>query len=89
MVAQMFLGSIINSLWRPNRKNVPWHDVLHQWFGRFLFLLGLANIPLGMVKYAQDYELNTWMFAVFGLCIFGGFLAFGVGYWKYGMIKLI
>ncbi|KND00190.1 uncharacterized protein SPPG_04530 [Spizellomyces punctatus DAOM BR117] len=65
---QLALGWIIDRLFNPTRKYIPWWDKVHWWLGRIVFLLALVNIPLGIALY-NDHEgtKKTWPYVVFGI----------------------
>lgn len=46
-----------------DRNHTPWHNRLHFWFGRAVFLLAVANIPIGMLLYGSPY----YCYAVYGV----------------------
>jgi hypothetical protein len=60
MFLQSAGGIIIDRLWKPTRQSVPWHDKLHWYIGRALFVLSLINIPLGMVLMG-DVSVSIWV----------------------------
>ncbi|KAF3045413.1 hypothetical protein E8E12_000323 [Didymella heteroderae] len=52
VVVQVLGGSIIHRLEKgKERFKVPLKLILHQWFGRVVLLLGIAQIPLGLTLY--------------------------------------
>ncbi|TGZ79136.1 hypothetical protein EX30DRAFT_117577 [Ascodesmis nigricans] len=58
MIFQLFFGAFVR--WRTHkkiRKYVPLHKMIHQWLGRGVFLLGLAQIPLGLYVYGSPLAL--------------------------------
>ncbi|KAJ9080661.1 hypothetical protein DSO57_1022571 [Entomophthora muscae] len=46
---QIVLGTVINKLWQPDRKEIPFHDKLHWFLGRTLALLAIGNIFYGII----------------------------------------
>ncbi|KAI0239464.1 hypothetical protein L0F63_003503 [Massospora cicadina] len=46
---QIAIGVVIDKLWSPGRRSVPWQDKVHWWVGRSLFLLAIANIFYGII----------------------------------------
>ncbi|KAJ3385622.1 hypothetical protein HDU84_002105 [Entophlyctis sp. JEL0112] len=68
MIFQMTTGYIINHLYVPTRTAVPWWDQAHHWTGRILFLLALANIPLGILLYSASSpspDISLWLWVGF------------------------
>ncbi|KAI8806065.1 hypothetical protein BJ742DRAFT_818269 [Cladochytrium replicatum] len=61
---QLFLGIIIHKLFNPARTSIPWHDKMHWYLGRLVFVAGIANVWTGLVYYSQDalYFLNWWFY---------------------------
>lgn len=46
---QVLLGVVIDQLWDPERDYIPWHDKLHWWQGRILYILAAANVIIGFL----------------------------------------
>lgn len=53
MFLQFALGFVSNALWTPERKAVPWWDMVHWYFGRSLLILAVVNMFLGMMEYTE------------------------------------
>ncbi|RKO94549.1 hypothetical protein BDK51DRAFT_43165 [Blyttiomyces helicus] len=72
---QSVLGFIIDKLWVPTRKAIPWWDRLHWALGRLVVLAAIINIPLGIATYDT---LGNWAYIAFGVCLglifLGGFV---------------
>ncbi|KAI3641366.1 hypothetical protein MIR68_000496 [Amoeboaphelidium protococcarum] len=51
MLVQSIWGVVIDRLFDPLRKYVPWHDQVHWWLGRVVFILAIANSIYGAVYY--------------------------------------
>ncbi|KAA8896033.1 hypothetical protein FN846DRAFT_784163 [Sphaerosporella brunnea] len=67
MLFQVFFGAFVR--WRVNKKIrrvPPLHKMIHQWLGRAVFMLGLAQIPLGLYVYGSPKSL----FVLFSVCAF-------------------
>jgi hypothetical protein len=65
---QIAQGVIIDRLWNPQRRSIPWWDKLHWWMGRIIFLLSLANIPVGMMlMIAMSYTVSNVIFGMVAL----------------------
>ncbi|KAJ3157576.1 hypothetical protein HDU86_003228 [Geranomyces michiganensis] len=80
---QIFLGILIDKLWTPSRKSVPWWDRLHWWCGRITFLLAEINIPFGIALFYRVDDQGTkpaWPYILYGLFV-GGALAASVVLW--------
>ena len=68
---QSLHGIIIDRLWNPKRTTVPWYDKLHWYMGRGLFLVGLVNIPLGLVLMNDlGEDISTLIWVVLGVWYF-------------------
>lgn len=46
---QLCLGVYIDRRYNPDRKHIPWYDMLHWWLGRFIFLFAIGNIAYGIL----------------------------------------
>ncbi|PUU77914.1 hypothetical protein B9Z19DRAFT_1065493 [Tuber borchii] len=71
------------------RKKIALHTMLHHWLGRGIWLLGLAQIPLGLYLYGSPLIL----FILYAICVFIFFLSWFVceymrtrGYFSLGTI---
>ncbi|KAG0634293.1 hypothetical protein HOY80DRAFT_537001 [Tuber brumale] len=69
------------------RKKIAFHTMLHHWLGRGIWLLGLAQIPLGLYLYGSPLIL----FILYAVCVFIFFLSWFVceymktrGYFSFG-----
>ncbi|PWW75019.1 hypothetical protein C7212DRAFT_358595 [Tuber magnatum] len=56
------------------RKKIAFHTMLHHWLGRGIWLLGLAQIPLGLYLYGSPLIL----FILYAVCVFIFFLSWFV-----------
>lgn len=85
---QITLGFVIDKLYAPGRKSIPWWDQMHWWVGRALFLAGIVNIFTGLKQYEEKYAMSigwyigyaTWLAVGFGLMV--------LGQWRYGISSL-
>jgi hypothetical protein len=74
---QIAQGVIIDRLWNPKRRSVPWWDKVHWWMGRIIFLLSISNIPLGMVLMAvMSYTVSSVIIGIVALWLILVLLAF-------------
>ncbi|KAJ3091087.1 hypothetical protein HK102_001719 [Quaeritorhiza haematococci] len=67
-ILNILLGFIIDRLWKPTRRSIPWYDKLHWWLGRVTVLLAWVNVPLGLVLYDVSLfkEIHFGWYAAFG-----------------------
>lgn len=85
-VLQILLGYVIDKVFNEKRTSVPWHDRLHWWTGRLLFVLAIVAISLGLNEYSERYSMSSaviglWYFWIFGVvCV--GFLGL-FGYYRH------
>ncbi|KAJ4345986.1 hypothetical protein N0V95_005809 [Ascochyta clinopodiicola] len=69
VVVQVLGGSIIHRLEKgKERFKVPLKLILHQWIGRVVLLLGIAQIPLGLTLYGSPKVLFI-LFAVWAFLL--------------------
>ncbi|KAJ3163905.1 hypothetical protein HDU88_006074 [Geranomyces variabilis] len=76
---QAFLGIVIDKLWSPTRKSIPWWDKLHWWLGRVTFLLAVVNIPFGIALFYRDDNTGNrpaWPYILYALLLGGAVAAF-------------
>ncbi|KAJ3182026.1 hypothetical protein HDU87_000366 [Geranomyces variabilis] len=76
---QAFLGIVIDKLWSPTRKSIPWRDKLHWWLGRLTFLLAVINIPFGIALFYRDDNNNNrpaWPYILYALLLGAAVVAF-------------
>lgn len=71
----MLLGVINHVIYLGNkgRSHTPWHNRLHFFFGRAVFLLAVANIPVGMILYGSPNYCFA-LYAVWGFILILGFV---------------
>ncbi|KAJ3331662.1 hypothetical protein HDU76_002577 [Blyttiomyces sp. JEL0837] len=50
-LTQFVQGFIIDRLFKPARKTIPWYDQLHWWLGRATLIAAWVNIPIGLDNY--------------------------------------
>lgn len=92
LIAQIALGYLINALFDPLRKSVPISDKIHWWLGRSLFVLGIANIYLGINEFdALGYMDGSYapIMVVYTLVIAAGFAALVYGQFKMGQSRKV
>ncbi|KAI9145971.1 hypothetical protein BKA69DRAFT_1046561 [Paraphysoderma sedebokerense] len=68
MLLQSVLGFVIDRLFKPNRKRVPWYDMVHWWLGKLLVASGPLTIMLGLLQNSSSNILiafYTMMWASF------------------------
>ncbi|RPA94959.1 hypothetical protein L873DRAFT_1830062 [Choiromyces venosus 120613-1] len=72
------------------RKKIAFHTMLHHWLGRGIWLLGLAQIPLGLYLYGSPLVL----FILYAVCVFIFFLSWFIceymrtrGYFSLGITR--
>lgn len=66
ILIQMPLGFFIDRWFVRGRTEVPWHDKVHWWLGRAVFLLSYVLIPLGLWSYgASDAIKIAWFVYAF------------------------
>jgi len=65
-ILQPNLGVIIDRLYNPKRKYVPIPDFIHHWIGRFVYVLAIVNIGLGLNLYCvTSIAIGFYVAAVF------------------------
>ncbi|CAD0093278.1 unnamed protein product [Aureobasidium vineae] len=71
VLIQFFGGALIHRIEKgKSRWKIPLKLMLHQWLGRAIALLGLAQIPLGMTLYGSPkYLYILYALAVFALIV--------------------
>ncbi|KAH0361513.1 hypothetical protein KCU65_g8687, partial [Aureobasidium melanogenum] len=71
VLVQFFGGALIHRIEKgKSRWKIPLKLMLHQWLGRAIALLGLAQIPLGMTLYGSPkYLFILYALAVFALLV--------------------
>lgn len=74
MFLQSVLGQVINRLWNPDRKGVPWHDRMHWWLGRIITVLAFIKIYFGLNFYGVNNSslmiaFSVWTVLVIGFCV--------------------
>lgn len=90
MILQIALGFIINALWDPSRSGPSVLDQVHWWFGRFLFLLALANIYLGILEFNElGYMSECYLPMLISFSVFIGLgcIALVFGQIKFGQTR--
>lgn len=61
LFAQIVLGIIADRMWRKNGEDRSvWADVIHRWSGRFIVLLSVVQIFLGVA----EVQAVAWLFGV-------------------------
>jgi hypothetical protein len=88
-VLQVALGFIIDSLYDPERKEIPWRDVFHWYFGKVLFLLAIINGYLGLREFAGLGFTNSLagLTAGYWIVVGLGVSAFIYGEYKFGQTR--
>ncbi|KAG9879042.1 hypothetical protein KCV05_g21263, partial [Aureobasidium melanogenum] len=71
VLVQFFGGALIHRIEKgKSRWKIPLKLMLHQWLGRAIALLGLAQIPLGMTLYGSPkYLFVLYAVAVFAIIV--------------------
>ncbi|KAJ3071163.1 hypothetical protein HDU98_005739 [Podochytrium sp. JEL0797] len=78
---QFILGIVADRMFVPNRKYVPWWDVLHWWLGRFALIATAANIYLGLgvAGVRGGWYVGYWVwFGLTAAMLFAGHWVFGM-----------
>lgn len=67
---QVVGGFLIDFLFSPDRKSIPWWDKMHWWMGRFTLIAAIVNIPIGLLLYSNMLGIVpiTWS-ALYALAI--------------------
>lgn len=83
-IVQMFLGVYIHHLYNPNRTKRPIRNHIHIWFGRAVFLLGAANVGVGITRYGTWYNItsqtNPYLYAYIGWIVAWTAVCAGIAY---------
>ena len=86
-IFQVILGFISNAKWTPDRTSIPWWDKAHWWFGRLLFLAGIANCGFGLMLYAQLYNQTQYLSITYWIYVALGFAVLIYGQFKFGQVR--
>lgn len=66
MLAQMILGMVIDRLFDPYRRHIPWYDKAHWWLGRVSAVLSVVTTFLGLAEYnTKQKDLLLGMYGAF------------------------
>lgn len=77
------LGYLSNKLWYPGKKTHFWHDKVHWYVGRLLFVSATVNIVLGVYNYVSPKDVyNIWV--ALSVWVSGLILTFFYLEFKYG-----
>jgi hypothetical protein len=79
IIVQVFGGSLVYR-WRKkagSRLHLPLKVMLHQWFGRMIALLGIAQVALGLTLYGSP----KYLFVLYTLWTFGLVLLYFILSW--------
>ncbi|RKO92279.1 hypothetical protein BDK51DRAFT_41381 [Blyttiomyces helicus] len=70
---QTILGFVIDKLWSPSRKTIPWWDMTHWWTGRILGLAAIINVPIGIYLRNDNPNVAYALYGIWvGLVFIGG-----------------
>lgn len=62
-IVQVVSGFVIDKLFNPQRKEIPWYDKAHWWAGRIATSGGFINVAFGFVLRG----MGTAIFVLYGL----------------------
>ena len=77
VIVQVLGGALVHRRERRSRLQLPLKVMLHQWFGRMIALLGIAQVALGLTLYGSP----VYLFVLYTLWMFGLLLLYFVLSW--------
>ena len=83
IIAQSILGVVIDRLFSPNRKSIPWYDKAHWYLGRGLFLFSFITIIFGFILYKEKAgSLHIELPILYSILLFFGIVTLLFGQFK-------